>query len=452
MGNLKIFPFSAPLVSIGVLCCFLAQAGHRTLQAPQYLASSPAYIARGEQVEKTYRAYGKLLADYHQALVIAFQDKAADLLAQLQSPEPIKGGYQILPMVLSGGAPEQQIPAAAVGYSWPWTERLIEVERRRIARATAELRYALALSAKQSRPVFERLASDYRSLRQRQQNIDAHVQYNRFWQSAIAADRPGYNRETSLLYEVIERQGMHNELKSLTDAFPFSSFSPKILNGGVGLAALTNELSRREASLARRIDTRLGRLSMPGFIATEHRAHESIFRVPVYTDIADRNFVATVKRIIEAIWNLRDGAREFRVELDITYVPSKSLYPDGAMPAVGEPIDLPRHLQRFPADAAILTTGALTTHVQSYAIVLGPHPITPRILAHEFGHLLCFRDAYVRGYEDLGKDGFQILEVSTDPTDIMADPVAGSVQVKHFEMLLNKRFDKTPRVSTDIRA
>ncbi|TMA64812.1 MAG: hypothetical protein E6J73_06325 [Deltaproteobacteria bacterium] len=122
------------------------------------------------------------------------------------------------------------------------------------------------------------------------------------------------------------------------------------------------------------------------------------------------------------------------------------------MPAVGEPIDLPRHLQRFPADAAILTTGALTTHVQSYAIVLGPHPITPRILAHEFGHLLGFRDAYVRGYEDLGKDGFQILEVSTDPTDIMADPVAGSVQVKHFEMLLNKRFDKTPRVSTDIRA
>ena len=191
---------------------------------------------------------------------------------------------------------------------------------------------------------------------------------------------------------------------------------------------------------------------MPGFIATEHRAHESIFRVPVYTDIADRNFVATVKRIIEAIWNLRDGAREFRVELDITYVPSKSLYPDGAMPAVGEPIDLPRHLQRFPADAAILTTGALTTHVQSYAIVLGPHPITPRILAHEFGHLLGFRDAYVRGYEDLGKDGFQILEVSTDPTDIMADPVAGSVQVKHFEMLLNKRFDKTPRVSADIRA
>jgi hypothetical protein len=28
----------------------------------------------------------------------------------------------------------------------------------------------------------------------------------------------------------------------------------------------------------------------------------------------------------------------------------------------------------------------------------------------------------------------------------MADPVKGSVQVKYFEMLLNKRSDKTPRV------
>ncbi len=84
--------------------------------------------------------------------------------------------------------------------------------------------------------------------------------------------------------------------------------------------------------------------------------------------------------------------------------------------------------------------------------MLGPHAITPQILAHEFGHLLGFRDAYVRGYEDLGEDGFQVLEVSTDAADIMADPLAGSVQVKHFELLLNKRSDKTPRLPADIIA
>ncbi len=111
----------------------------------------------------------------------------------------------------------------------------------------------------------------------------------------------------------------------------------------------------------------------------EHRPQEWI-RVSVYTDIANRDFVAVAKRNIEAIWKLRDGTRESRVELDITYIPSESLYAGGEVPAVGAPIDLPRHLQRFPRDGAIFTTGALTTHVQSYAIVLGPHAITPRIL------------------------------------------------------------------------
>ena len=60
-----------------------------------------------------------------------------------------------------------------------------------------------------------------------------------------------------------------------------------------------------------------------------------------------------------------------------------------------------------------------------------------------------FRDAYVRGYEDLGKDGFQVLEVGTDSADIMADPVAGSVPIKYFEMLLNNHSVKTPRVPAD---
>jgi len=67
---------------------------------------------------------------------------------------------------------------------------------------------------------------------------------------------------------------------------------------------------------------------------------------------------------------------------------------------------------------------------------LGPHSITPRVLAHEFGHILGFRDRYVRGYKDLAADGFEILEVLADPDDIMAVPGSGSVLLRHFEMLL----------------
>jgi hypothetical protein len=37
---------------------------------------------------------------------------------------------------------------------------------------------------------------------------------------------------------------------------------------------------------------------------------------------------------------------------------------------------------------------AMTTHVEGRAIILGPHEITTRVFAREFGHILGFRDAY----------------------------------------------------------
>jgi hypothetical protein len=85
--------------------------------------------------------------------------------------------------------------------------------------------------------------------------------------------------------------------------------------------------------------------------------------------------------------------------------------------------------------------------VQRNAIVLGSQPITARVLAHEFGHVLGFRDRYVRGYEDLGKDGFQVLEIVVDEKDIMAGTSHGAVQRNHFLQLLKqaaRRVDKKP--------
>jgi hypothetical protein len=73
---------------------------------------------------------------------------------------------------------------------------------------------------------------------------------------------------------------------------------------------------------------------------------------------------------------------------------------------------LPQHLARFPRDGAVLTTGALTTHFYRGPIVLGSQEIAPSVLAHEFGHVLGFSDTYIRGYKDLGKNGFQVMEVN----------------------------------------
>jgi hypothetical protein len=85
----------------------------------------------------------------------------------------------------------------------------------------------------------------------------------------------------------------------------------------------------------------------------------------------------------------------------------------------------------------VLTTGAEFTHaVVGHYVALGPGDLSPKTLAHEFGHILGFNDGYVRGYTDLGEMGFEILELTAFFDDIMSAPREGRVQVTHFKLLM----------------
>jgi hypothetical protein len=430
-------PRSIRFISIGVLCFLLSGTGHRSPRTAKSTLSSPAYIQRGNQVQEHYQTYSKRLAGYYKSLLITLGERAPDLLSLLDDAKPIEHGYQVLPAIISDSPPQGGLRASSSGYSWPWTDRLIDSEARELFRSAAELRRARTLHPTQSRAILEKLALDYRRRRDRQSNIDAHVQYNRFWQAAIATDRAGYDHATAIYHDVLERLEILDGLKIWDGATARDNLSLNRINATLGLAEIAGSIRRREALLAQRINNAMSRTRLPSFVVIERDSHGWTFRIPLFTDIEDRDLVATVQRIIESTWQLRNAKNSFRVKLDITYLSTDSLYADSDKPIKGEYLDILTHLGRFPSGGAILTTGALTTHVQNYAIVLGPHALTPRVLAHEFGHILGFRDAYFRGYKDLGENGFQIMEVVSDPSDIMAAPLTGVVLPSHFEMMLD---------------
>lgn len=433
MPDLNLLRILTP-IKLGVLLGLLLHPGHNAAGTARF--DPRAYIDRGDRVEKRYKDYSKRLAQHYAALIAAVKQHAPDLLAHIQPSNPILHGYQILPRIMAGAPAEKHAHMKPVAYSWPWTDRLIENELSEIKYSEMELRRAVEVTSTERRTALERLARYYGHLSRRLQNIHAHVQYNRLWQAAIAANLPDYDRETVLLGDVVERQRIIDRLHR---GHPGFEVSRVYLDAPLGVAQLTGSLRKREAWLSRQIEQAIGQMQSPDFIKSENLDGKWILHLPLFTDIEDRDYVTAVEQIIESSWQLNDGKNSYRVELDVRHISTEALYAGKEKPYPGQQIEILRHLQRFPSGGAILTTGALTTHVLNYAIVLGPQPVAPQVLAHEFGHILGFRDRYVRGYKNLGEHGFQVMEVVADHEDIMAATSRGVVQRSHFLKLLERQ-------------
>ena len=377
-----------------------------------------------------------------QSLVAALKTDAPDLVTTLAEPARLQHGYQVLPQILSSrGSPERVGRPIAIAYSWPWTEKLIESAATEILQSEADLYQGWGLGPNARRQLLEKLANRYSEMRERQQNIDAHVQYNRLWQSAIAADRAGYDRDTILYNAVREREAIHAVLN-----WPYKNAGAAAIDfqrSGAPLGNFTNNFYQRELLLAREIRAATSKIDAPKYLRIENRNPGLwIVHVPLYTDIDDHEFVQRFTAEVERVWHLYSGGNEFRVELSVFFIPTRNLYNNRGKthsPSPGDEIDLERHLAMFPGNGAILTTGAIATHVRGRAIVLGPHALSGGVLAHEFGHTLGFRDSYFRGYQDLGQDGFQIMEIDADTDDIMGRADSGAALAKHFAALISSR-------------
>jgi hypothetical protein len=347
-----------------------------------------------------------------------------DLLAKLReaAPASVPHGYGILPRLVPD-PPLTSRPSriTSTSFSWRRTESFIDQDVRRLEKLETRLGEAAQLGGEERRREWAKMVDEYRPLAGNLRLIANHIEYNRLWQAEIARNRRSYDVNTSLHDAVLERQAILDTLQA-------------------GDPVLELSLRAREEALWARIHDVTHKVSPPDFLRVEHPSpHRWIIKVPLHTDIEDQSFVDAFRAAVEQAWHVRDGEDEFSVALEIRGVPASQLYPEGSVPAHGEHLDQSRHIARFPAGGAVLTTGSNSTYVLGLSIDIGPHDIGPTALAHEVGHILGFPDGYFRGYRDRGPEGFEVLEVMTDVDDIMSQPGNGRVQRDHFKRLLEAR-------------
>src|SRR5512140_3001788 len=395
-------------VAAGLLCLAARVAATSAAQAPD---AEPAYVVRGRQAEARQRALAERLERFHLALTEALRHGAPDLLATLEPAAPKRSGYQNLPRIVADAPPKPPVRPQVVSYSWPWSETLIAREMAALDRLDAYLAAVGREPSAASRPAYEALVAGYKTAVDHRRPIDADIDYNWLWQADIARDRSLYDRSTKLIEAVARAQS-------------------------------------RPGPLSRDTVAEMGSVDPPAFVRIEPTAGRRRFvTVSMATDITDAAFLQAFTRAVETMWRGRAGQDELRVRVDVDVIPPERLYcgkedagktaSNCAPPRAGEKIDVAAHVARFPKGRGVLTTGAGSTHeTAGRAIVIGPHDVTSRTLAHEFGHILGFPDRYVRGYRDLGADGFQVTELVSDPRDIMASPGTGLVLGRHLEELV----------------
>src|SRR5262245_19402917 len=357
----------------------------------------PPHVREGDRVEQTFHAYRERLNAFFTVLREMIDQQAPNTTASLprlqkqEAPPALSAryGYGLLPRLVDAPPPANP-PVSVFNYSWPITDGYIAGENIKLDQAEATLRNVPNVSGEDKTALISNLILEYRRLLLNQRTIDQYIQYNTFWQRTIAQDRARFDQLTKV-YELMKSN---------------------------------------EADTAQAIREVLGKPAVPSFVQIDRSKPDSvIIRVPVYTDIEDDEFLAKAKIAIEELWEVQEGELKYLLEIEFSKV--------SPLAEQGARIEVRALESKFPSDGAVLTTGAQTTHslVGRY-VALAPGDLSVRTLAHEFGHVLGFRDGYIRGYRDLGERGFEILELTSVFDDIMSAPREGHVQAAHFKLLL----------------
>jgi hypothetical protein len=374
------------------------------LLGPWILASGPpAWRESHDRLCAQRDRLAEELASAQAVLLSRARLEQPALVPQLSQPPASRPhGYGIVPELREDG-PEAPVTARENAYS---LERL-EGELQN------DLHDAATLVAAATGSPLEAQVLELERLRKRLRNFEEHLDYHATWQRAIV-EQPDFFADRNRL--VAEARELNAERRG----------------GGP-----PERIAERSRTLLERIAPFT---PTPGLRIETREGGSQVLPVALYTDIENDEFLAAFEHAVETHFERASSpnAPRFSIELEIRRISPSMLYPEGA-PARGAAIDISAHLARFPDGALILTTGADSTHAWTgRCIALGPGPDTRRTLAHEFAHLLGFRDAYLRGYDGdpHGPYGAILVEWVGLSDDLMGDSEHGRVTEAMIRTLL----------------
>ncbi len=314
-------------------------------------------------------------------------------------------GWGVLPEVLPATPPSAVSPTSRRYALRPLSVNFV-----------ASFRDARLLAARAARDLddeasLEAAVADHARLRRDLDNLAAHLAYHEQWQAEVARHAAWF----------AERSARSPEIAAMAAALEA---------GEPGAEDERRRLGRAIAVFRPAAGLRL-----------RDEGDVRVLPVTLHTDVDDAAFRRAFLDAVDEAWNVAPAARAagLRVEVELVVHDVRELRPDDP-PARGEPIDVADHLARFPEGALVMTTGAASTHAwKARSLLLGPTPVTPRTLAHEFGHLLGFDDAYLRAVEGSpdGPFGVVLVEWTGLVDDLMGNPRGGVVTEDMVRRLLD---------------